>query len=131
MTDIFEKASLKLRKSKLLKIFVLSGILLSHGKLNCDLIAEESPKNIENITPSNEIKISCSQKDVDTAKILKNLMYDLENDNEIAQMIVKSLEDNGTVLEIIDENDSYNGAYGIGKNLQKKYKICIKSIVNV
>ncbi len=117
MKDIFDKASIKIRKSKLLKIFVLSGILLSHNKFNNDLIAEEAPlASIETTIKNPEINISCDEKDKDTAKILKNLIYDIEDDNETSQFIIKSLEKNNTVLEIVNENSSYNGAYGIGKN---------------
>lgn len=115
--NIFDNASLKLQKSKILKIFVLSGILLSRGKLNCDLIAEEFPQTkIENFIPNTGISIVCEDSDEHLARNLRRIIYDLEDDNEICKILVKSLEENNISLEVCEKSDLYAGSYIIGEN---------------
>ncbi|MCR5506505.1 MAG: hypothetical protein K6F04_01500 [bacterium] len=113
----FKNASLKLQKSRILKILVLSGILLSRGQLNSDLSAEEPhTQPIENIIPNPEINIVCENEDKEIAQNLKNLLLDIEDDNEISKSLIKTLEENNITFEITDENDSYSGSYIIGEN---------------
>ena len=115
--NIFDKASLKLQKSRILKILILSGILLSRGKLTCDLIAEEKPTtNIENFIENTGITIVCEDSDEYIAKNLRKIIYDLEDDNETCQILVKSLEKHNITFEIAEESDVYCGSYIIGQN---------------
>ncbi len=115
-----KKASLKLKNSKFLKILVLSGILLSHGKLNSDLIAEEKDSSftemIANDAENTGIIIECKDSDECLARYLKKIIKDLEDDNETTQILVKSLEKYNIVFEIGEESEYYNGSYIVGKN---------------
>lgn len=115
--DKFKNATFKFKKSRLLKILVLSGVLLSRGKLNCDLVAEE-PHNtpIENIIPDIGINITCDDSDEYLAKKLKKVLIDFENDNEITKKLVKSLEQNNIVFEVCEKSDLYAGSYMIGED---------------
>ncbi len=113
----FKNASLKLRKSRLLKIFVLSSILLSHGKLNSDLIAEEySIPQTETFVENPGITIECKDSDECFARYLKKIIYDFEDDNETTKILVKSLEKYNITLEIGEKSDTCNGSYIIGKD---------------
>ena len=115
--NIFDKVSLRLQKSKLLKILVFSGILISRGKLNCDLIAEELPQTkIENIEKNTGITIVCEDADEHLARSLRRIIYDLEDDNEICNSFVKSLEENNITIEVSEESDSYAACYITGKD---------------
>ena len=113
----FKNASLKLKKSKLLKVLILSGVLLSRGKLNSDLVAEEyTTSQIETFAENSGITIECKDSDECFARYLKRIVYDLEDDNETTKILVKSLEKYNIVFEVGEKSDTCNGSYIIGKD---------------
>ena len=113
----FNKAIVKLRKSRILKIFILSSILLSRGKFSLDLIAQTpTPQPTESFIQNMCISINCEETDKKLAQQLKSVLEELEYENEFSNFIIKELEQNKICFEIVKDDNKYNGAYTIGSN---------------
>lgn len=115
---LFKSATLKLKNSRFLKVFILSNLLLTNAKLTPDIIAEEAkttPK-IETTIDNPTIQIECEEETKLLAQNLKTIINDLEDDNYLCQMIVSELEKNNINIKITKPDEYTNGYYIIGGN---------------
>ena len=115
---IFNKATKKIKNNNFIKTIIFTSLLLTNARLTPDLIAEEtpSPTPIETTIKDTEIQINCNADEKYLALQLKNIILDLNNHNDISKIIIKSLEENNTTIEISETNDISNGYYVIGSN---------------
>ncbi len=106
--NIFENANIaiqKIRNNRIIKAMILSALIISNSPLSAENIEQIESTPIEKFT-NEELKISCAEEDIENAKLLKNIIDEIQLTNQYGEYLINEIAKNKTEIVITKTNGS-------------------------
>ena len=106
--NIFENANIaiqKIRNNRIIKAMILSALIISNSPLSAENIEQIESTPIEKFT-NEELKISCTEEDIENAKLLKNIIDEIQLTNQYGEYLINEIAKNKTEIVITKTNGS-------------------------